>query len=189
MSKADDSTPALVEYRDVPGFPGYRVGDDGTVWSCWEKRTRPGRRGLFSVATDRWHPHSGYIDHRGYRITTIRHADGERRTVKFCRLVLLAFCGEPPPGHECCHENGDHADDRLENLRWGTHASNMADMRRHGRQVCGERCGNAKLTNESVLAIRALRQAGWTVTALARIFHTGHPQIVNVCNRKTWTHI
>jgi hypothetical protein len=31
-----------VEYRDVPGFPGYRVGTDGSVWSCWE-RTAGGR--------------------------------------------------------------------------------------------------------------------------------------------------
>jgi site-specific DNA-cytosine methylase len=23
---------AAVAYRDVPGFPGYRVGDDGSVW-------------------------------------------------------------------------------------------------------------------------------------------------------------
>ena len=24
-----------VVYRDVPGFPGYRIGDDGGVWSRW----------------------------------------------------------------------------------------------------------------------------------------------------------
>ena len=29
---------AQVEYRDVPGWPGYRVGDDGSVWSLWKRR-------------------------------------------------------------------------------------------------------------------------------------------------------
>lgn len=26
-----------VEYRDIEGFPGYRIGSDGTVWSCWKR--------------------------------------------------------------------------------------------------------------------------------------------------------
>jgi hypothetical protein len=29
--------PDPIEYRDVVGFPGYRVGNDGSVWSRnWE---------------------------------------------------------------------------------------------------------------------------------------------------------
>lgn len=27
-----------VEYRDIPEFPGYRVGSDGSVWSAWSRR-------------------------------------------------------------------------------------------------------------------------------------------------------
>lgn len=48
------------------------------------------------------------------------------------RLVLLTFIGPPPPDMECCHNNGDPADNRLINLRWASHLDNMDDKRRHG---------------------------------------------------------
>jgi len=48
------------------------------------------------------------------------------------RLVLLAFWGQPLPGEEACHNNGDRTDNRLENLRWDRHGSNMDDAVAHG---------------------------------------------------------
>lgn len=42
-----------VEYRDIVGFPGYRVGDDGSVWSRWHKK-RNGRCGSKSVLVNSW---------------------------------------------------------------------------------------------------------------------------------------
>lgn len=48
------------------------------------------------------------------------------------RLVLITFEGGPPfVGAECRHKNGNKRDNRYENLEWGTHAENMADMARH----------------------------------------------------------
>lgn len=48
-------------------------------------------------------------------------------------LVLEAFVGPCPPGLEGCHTNGDGLDNKLTNLRWDTHAANMQDRLRHGR--------------------------------------------------------
>ena len=56
------------------------------------------------------------------------------------RLVLEAFVGPCPPGMEALHWDDDHDNNRLENLRWGTRAENMADMSRNGG-------GNAGLTH------------------------------------------
>jgi hypothetical protein len=55
------------------------------------------------------------------------------RAVLLHRLILLAFVGEPPPGYECCHNNDDPSDNRLENLRWDTRTQNIQDAIRHGR--------------------------------------------------------
>jgi hypothetical protein len=55
------------------------------------------------------------------------------------------------------------ADDRLENLRWGTHKENMEDREKHGRTARGERNGRYKLSPEQVRDIRTLTP---TVAAL-----------------------
>ena len=49
-------------------------------------------------------------------------------------LVLLAFVGKCPYGQETRHMNGNPKDNRLVNLRWGTHKENMEDKKRHRMQ-------------------------------------------------------
>jgi hypothetical protein len=58
--------------------------------------------------------------------------DGQARHHLIYRLALEAFIGPCPPGMEGCHNNGDAADDRLENLRWDTKSSNARDSVWHG---------------------------------------------------------
>lgn len=47
-------------------------------------------------------------------------------------LVAKAFFGTAPAGMECCHNDGDPTNNRIENLRWDTHSENNRDKRRHG---------------------------------------------------------
>jgi hypothetical protein len=56
-----------------------------------------------------------------------------RQTNRFVhQLVLEAFVGPCPPGMECLHANDDATDNRLVNLRWGTHTENVQDCLRNG---------------------------------------------------------
>ena len=48
------------------------------------------------------------------------------------RLVLETFIGPMPPGSYALHNDGDKANNRLENLRWGDSSENTLDMVRHG---------------------------------------------------------
>lgn len=47
-------------------------------------------------------------------------------------LVLHAFVGPRPPGLECRHLNGNPADNRVCNLKWGTASENVLDKQLHG---------------------------------------------------------
>lgn len=71
---------------------------------------------------------------------------GRRQTRMVHDLVLRAFVGPPSEDHECCHNNGDPSDNRLENLRWGTRSENNIDAVKHGKR--------GKLTEEQVKEIR-----------------------------------
>ncbi|AXV72811.1 hypothetical protein CJO75_01120 [Ralstonia solanacearum] len=49
------------------------------------------------------------------------------------RLVALTFLGPPPSRqHEVAHNDGNRANNIVTNLRWATHAENVADTFRHG---------------------------------------------------------
>lgn len=112
-----DST---VEYCDVPGFPGYKVGSDGTAWSCLV----PGRWGRMG----QWKKLIARKAGAGYLAVSL--SGKSRRYIH--RLVLQAFVGPCPDGSECRHLDGNPRNNRLENLCWGTRKENTADSVRHG---------------------------------------------------------
>lgn len=66
------------------------------------------------------------------RRTVMIGPSGALTTRLVAPLVLEAFIGARPRGMQACHDNGDVADDRLENLRWDTVHGNMMDQQKHG---------------------------------------------------------
>jgi hypothetical protein len=135
------------------------------------------------------------------------------------RLVLEAFVGPCPDGHQCGHDNGVPSDNRVANLAWVTPRVNTLDKHRHGtmpmgdrhparvhpeRLARGDRTGSrlyperyphgedystAKLTNELVIAIRAEWAGGATQTALAAKYGVGRSTIGRVVRRVHWKHV
>lgn len=123
-------------FREIQGFPGYRVGDDGSVWSCRERVYPEGQFGAgvryrYGLVWRRLKARPtgdyGYLDVQLY-------GDGRSYHRLVHRLVLFAFVGNPPPGHEAFHKNNDPSDNRLSNLRWGTKSENQQHRRRCERE-------------------------------------------------------
>lgn len=137
---------STIVYRDVPGFPGYRVGTDGSVWSCRKSGTGYGK-------TKEWMRLKPCSNTNGRLAVTLRR---DRRPYRrqIHRLVMFAFVGPCPEGMEVCHENGDHTNNRLSNLRYDTHIGNESDKIKHGRKLLGDRHPIAKLNAEKVRAIK-----------------------------------
>lgn len=126
MAKADS-----IEYRDVPGFPGYRAGSDGTIWSRWRSCIK-GR-----ILTDNWRLMKQSVKKnrsigRAYHYLNLT-ADGKATTFRVHRLILLAFVGPCPEGLEARHLDGIAANNHLTNLAWGTVAENTEDRKKHAR--------------------------------------------------------
>lgn len=175
---------STVEYREIPGFPGYRVGDDGSVWS---RR----KRGWSNRPFADWRRLRPTVMRNGrLRISLCRGEGGDRMTKRFVhQLVLLAFVGPCPSGLEACHDNDDPADCRLQNLRWGTRKSNAADRLRNGKyeSTTGEGNRNVKLTTSRVRAIRAARAAGETCKAIAAREGVSDVLVSMIARRKIWS--
>lgn len=137
----------MEEWRDIPGYVGlYQASSEGRIRSLvrvLDRCTAEGVRREKKVL-------SPGGDHNG-RLHVALSSKGTVRHFQVHRLVLEAFVGPCPPGMECLHGDGDHANCALENLRWGTRVQNRDDQRRHGRAFGAPK----KLTKEEAAAIRA----------------------------------
>lgn len=177
---------AGVKFALVPGFPGYCVGDDGSLWSRRRGHSTQTKLGLLA---DRWLRRKTPTNRRYPRFTLYRGEGGRGYERRLHTIVLEAFRGPCPEGMEGCHLNGNREDNRLENLRWGTPRSNAEDKRRHGTQARGERQGQAKLTEDRVVEIRKRWAAGATRDELALTFAVSVDTIRCVVYGLTWRHV
>lgn len=170
-----------VHYREIK--PGYRVGDDGSVWSCIE---RVGNGRFAHAITDEWHELKGVaFNPSGYLKVALGATD--QRQVH--RLVLEAFVGPCPPGMQCRHLDGNPKNNRLENLCWGTSKENHEDAARHGRFAYGERHRGAKLDGSKVIEILGQIARGDSQHAIARRFGVTQSVISRINSGRRWKHI
>jgi hypothetical protein len=155
-----------VQYRPVPGFPGYVVGDDGSVWAVMFKN-KPPRRLLPSVRRQtRW----GMYYHLtvmlsavgGYREGVPRVA----RSFQLGRVILETFVGPPPPGAHVWWKDGDALNCRLDNLSW------RMPYRQPGCcGYCGEPLRATPYARDLIWAVRPAK--GWLYRPKASRRHCG----------------
>lgn len=184
MSESHSS--CAVEYRPIPGFPGYRVGNDGSVWTAWI-RVYPKKFGVGpkSEISDTWKELKRMHARKGYERVELR-GNGRYGSFLVHRLVLLAFVGPPGPGQECCHYDGCKTNNRLSNLRWDTRKANFLDRKHQGVSNDGERHPMARLNNEKVRQIRELLKTGLTQKEIGKRFGVSQSSIYMIANRRQW---
>lgn len=183
---------ATVEYRPIPDFPGYMIGNDGTVLTERKQRPLKGKgagRGTVAYLSGEWRMMNQVwgAGSKGYRYLTVSLSkDGKIRHHCVHILVLTVFVGPCPQGMWGRHHDGDRNNNRLDNLSWATPKDNHADRIAHGTHLRGERCGTAKLTADQVRQIRELRQQGWLQKDIASKFKISRVQIQRILNGTRW---
>lgn len=181
-SVAPTSEQPQVEYRDVPGFLGYRVGSDGSVWSC---RCRSGR-GLRLT----WRQRKPSWIGRYLGLSLMR--DNRKVRWSLHSLILTVFVCPRPEGLLALHKDDDRTNNKLANLYWGTSSDNAKDCVASGHAVFlrrGAESINAKLTEEQVLEIRRRRRTGEPCKLIAADFGVCADLVNGICTGKRWKHI
>lgn len=98
--------------KPIPGFEGlYSARDDGKIISHFGK----GRELRPNV-------------HRNLYHSVMLRRNGQSLRLSVHQLVLLSFVGPTPKGFETDHENRNHGDNRLSNLRYKPRGFNMHNV-------------------------------------------------------------
>lgn len=169
-----------IEYREIPGFSGYFISIDQSVWS---NRSRWG----ILKQLRRIKPQ---VNRNGYLVVRLRPSRTEFKEITLHSLMLSTFVGPRPSDKSVTrHLNGNRLDNRIENLAWGTPKENSEDSIRHGTSNRGERNAMAKFTKSDIKRIRTESQTGGrgTQNRLAREYNCTTAAISYVVNRLNWS--
>lgn len=165
--------------REIPGYPGYYVTEDGDVFSMRSVECRPLVKQL----------------HKGYYHVFVKHGFGRKTKVKMPvhQLVLMAYVG-PKPFAEAVtrHLNGNCLDNHISNLMWGTVKENVQDSLKHKTAACirlGELHPCSKLKKEDVLAIRTAVFNGTRQIDIAKQYAISSKHVSDIKLGRTWKHL
>lgn len=184
MSTPSSPISAVETWRTVPGFEGYyEASDHGRIRSV-------DRNIVFE------HPTHGTIRQKlrgkvlrpgrmtaGYLFVVLSWR-GKVTNHAVSRLVLAAFVGPCPDGHQAKSLNDDRADCRLANLAWQSIPEIRIQAIASGATPVGERHYRAKLTSTDIAEIRAA--TGITQGELATRFSVSRSRIYAIRRGVTW---
>ncbi len=177
--------PLVEVWKDICGFPGYQVSDQGRVRSFWKGT---GIRCFIDKYPQRIMKQNIHAKKYGYFQVCLK-IKGKVFALKVHKLVLLAFIGPCPLGYQCRHSDGNGRNNHLPNLSWGTPKDNQADRIIHGTYFYGENHHNAKLNLTKICKIKELYHKGFFQWEIAKLFNVRQSAISNILIGKTWGHL
>lgn len=128
-----------------------------------------------------------YKDGFGYeKVTLHRNSIDERAHVHV--LVAETFLGKRPKGYQVRHLNGNHLDNRVANLCYGSSKENHGDMIKHGTKPHGEKHGATTLTLEDAKYICEMR-GKITGRELAHFFGVSPVTICQIQLGRRWKYL
>lgn len=173
-------------WKDVIDYEGiYQVSNKGKVrvldrlvkYPSGKTRLKPGHELALQPFGKLGHLKVVLYKDSGYKNRQVHH------------LVLEAFVGPRPEGQECCHGDGNPANNKVGNLRWDTSTANNADKTAHGTQNTGEKHGMSKLVESQVLAIKLRLKDGESQRSIAKDFDIHQVHVSKINRGLAWSHL
>ncbi|MBZ6396552.1 MULTISPECIES: HNH endonuclease [Pantoea] len=159
----------------------YSVDENGVV-----RRIEPGRGTKAGQALKLNKNTNGY-----YKVCLMNNGKGKNFLVH--RLVAEKYIPNPKNLPQVNHINGVKTDNRVENLEWcdasynGKHS--YAHLYRQRTSLPGEKNGAAKLSEKDVKRVISLREAGETLSAIAKVMGVSVSLISMISSGDRWSHL
>lgn len=119
----------------------------------------------------------------GYKRVNLSR-NGVHETVGVHRAVCLAFFGKAP-GLVAAHQDGNPANNRMENLRWSKPVENSHDKFRHFTDPRGERNPRAIVSENEAREIA--QRLDKTAKQLSAEYGISKSQVLNIQHGRSWS--
>ena len=168
--------------REIEDYYGYFADEDGKIYSS---RTRGGY-----VDKNKLTELKQEITNNGYRRVTFC-LNNQTKRLFVHRIMAFTFLEKPDTSKKIVrHLDGDKANNRADNLAWGTHRENEVDKELHGTKRMGENINTSKLKPSDVLKMRYRYSIGHS----SKEIHVDFKQVCissirNILSGRTWKHI
>lgn len=154
----------------------YGINESGVIIS---KKTR-------KIMTSRF-------NHKGYLVNNVsfENENGGRSKVAYNhRLVALTFLDNPDNKPQVNHKDGNKTNNHVSNLEWVTNQENQDHCKENNlhdyTSISGTNNYQAKLTLEDVGVMLMLREEGYTVGELSKIYGISKTTVKRVLCRKSY---
>lgn len=177
-----------VSFRHIGQFPGYCVGDNGSILSCLKTKGQGKGKGVFSYLSDEWKDLKPKRKPTGHSSVTL-FRNGKRNLRYVHQIVLEEFVGPCPDGMQGCHfPDRDAANNRLTNLRWDTPKGNAADRDAHGTTISGTKVYGCKLDEGGVQKVFDLSVQGLSQRKIAAVVGISQVGVGKILRGENWRH-
>ena len=173
----------------VNGFEQlYSVTEKGEIF-CHQKAVNVGCNNGVDIRSEKW---LKQFNHNGYKRVYLSK-NGVRSAKLVHRLVAEAFINNPN-NHPCVnHLDGNKQNNTISNLEWCTVKENAIHAYQNGlskpSKSIGESNGNATLTKDIVMQIRAMYAESKNASKVARHFSIHPKHAYDICHYRLWKHI
>jgi hypothetical protein len=169
------------EWRDVPNYEGlYLVSNLGRVRSLDRVIPHGRHKGCVKTLKGRMLLLASTV--RGYLFVGLARDGGVlQREVHI--LVASAFIGPRPEGYHLHHKDGDHTNNRPENLEY------LLGREHHSLHSRGEKNNRSRLVPEQVREIRRLLAEGRTQKSIADMYGVNEVSVHLIYKGKHWAHL
>lgn len=174
-------------WKTIKGFKSYQVSNKGQVKSVRRKiRNRWGWR----WADGCLHKQKTRRGTHPYKSVGLRKISGGRKKFLNVHRLVAAHFIRPLRKHEVVnHLDHDPANNCVTNLEITTPKGNMQHAKISGRLTRGTRHHSNKLSESTVLQIRAIHSTGIPIKKLAPSFGISDTMMYKIVNLKSWTHV
>jgi len=169
----------MKRWKDINGFPGYRISDHGEVYSSPRTFTRNGHK--VRLPGKLLKPRA--LD-RGHLYVNLR-VNNKSTSTYIHRLVAMHFIGPQPDGKlHVAHWDGDASNNHVSNLRWASAAENNADSVRLGRssKPSGVLSKTSKLDDLLLTKVFERYNNGKSARSISEEFNLSHQTVSCVLN-------